>query len=84
MNPAVARTARKLADQQSARLADLPTGEPFYADITAVTPTLTVLWRGGTYAATGSHASYTPTIGDRVECHLVRSQLCVIDKIVAY
>jgi hypothetical protein len=80
VNRDLARAARRLADQQTARIADLPR-DSFYADVVTVAP-LVILWRSGTYEATGHHASYTPSIGDRVECHLVSDQLCVRDKIV--
>lgn len=75
----VVRAARRLADQQTMRVTELPKGRSFYATVTIVSP-LTVSWRGGTYQAAVHHASYTPSVNDRVECHLVDSQLCVIDK----
>lgn len=77
----LARAARQFADQQSERLADLPTVRHLVVDVTAVSgATVTVTWRTKTLTGTAL-ASYTPAAGDRVLCVLVDNQLIVIDRI---
>jgi hypothetical protein len=90
MRRELARAARRLADQQSSRLADVPASRGFLATVVAVTAggsdngntLITVRYRGADLPATGFYASYTPTVGDRVDCVLREDQLIVVDKIV--
>jgi len=84
---ALQQAAHRLADRQTARLAELPTLRAIVADVATVTPgaspggnaLVTVVWRGAELTATAYHASYTPAPGDRVECHLIDDQLIVVD-----
>lgn len=80
MNQQIARLARRNADQQTARLADLPTGRLFLATVTVTAP-LTVSWRGRQFTAAGAFTSYTPAITDRVLCALVDNQPVVLGQI---
>lgn len=80
MNRQLAAAARRLADQQTDRLAQRPT-EKFIATVTATSP-LTVSWRGSSVVARGRHASYTPGVGDRVSCALIDNQVIVENRIV--
>jgi hypothetical protein len=81
VNPALQRLARRQADQQTDRFAELPNARFFLATVTAVTP-LTVSWRGSAIAAAGACASYTPAVADRVLCVLVDNQPVVFDRII--
>lgn len=80
MSRRLAAAARRLADQQTDRLADRPTPQ-FIATVTSTSP-LTVSWRGSSIAANGHYAAYTPGVGDRVSCELIDSQVIVRDRIV--
>lgn len=78
----LARAARLFADQQSGRLADLPTMRGVIGTLTAVAGgDVTVSWRGSELAASAVAASYTPTVGDRVICLLTDNQLVVLDRL---
>lgn len=91
MNRQLAVAVRRFSDQSTGRLEELPTDRAFLATVSGVVAggspggnaLVTVSWRGGDYIAKGYHGSYTPTFGDRVECHLIDSQLIVVDKIRA-
>jgi hypothetical protein len=86
MNPALARWARKLADQQSARLANVPSSRLLRATVTTVTPggagdgnaKVSVTWRGEVLEVADYPDSYTPVNGHRVLCALVDSQLSIL------
>lgn len=87
----VRRAAFRLADQQAARLAELPSLRAVIATVATVTAgaspggnaLVTVIWRGVELTAAGYLASYTPAVGDRVECHLIDNQLIVVDTIAS-
>lgn len=72
----LAQVARRLADDDSARLAAVPAIPQFPATIFSTSP-LKVTWRGAAVAVAGKNANYTPVIGDRVSCRLVRDQLLI-------
>ena len=79
----LARIARRFADQQSGRIADLPGLQGVIATVTAVSgSTVTLSWRGGSLTATATCAAYTPAANDRVLCLLIDSQLIVLDQLV--
>jgi hypothetical protein len=86
----VARAARRLADQTSARLADTPTARLIVATVVTVTAgaspegnaLVQVSWRGETYTAAGYAAGYTPAPGHRVRCELVDNQLLIAYRIL--
>ena len=89
MNRDLAVAVRRFADRNSERLADVSSMRAIVATVSAVVvggspggnALVTVSWRGAVLTANGYHASYTPTVGDRVECHLIDDQLIVIDKL---
>jgi hypothetical protein len=72
----VARAARRVADQQTARLADAPNSKRIEAVIATVTAgagtdgnsLITVTWRGTTFTASGYNRTYTPVVGHKVIC----------------
>lgn len=84
----IARAAGRLADQQSDRLADVPTTRAVIATVTTVTAgaapggnaLVKVTWRGQELTAASYLASYTPSVGQRVLCLLIDNQLIVVDK----
>ena len=89
MNPAVARAARRNADQMTALLAEIPASRVLRATVASVTAggagdgtaLVTVTWRGGQYEATyGAH--YTPVVGHRVLCVIVDNQLEIVQRTV--
>jgi hypothetical protein len=75
----VARWARANADRQADRLAGQPSGDAIVT-VTVASP-LTVNWRGGTYVVKRL-ASYSPTVGDRVQLRVIDGQPIVQGKIV--
>src|SRR5690349_16289079 len=89
VNRDLAVAVRRLPDRNSEPLADVPSMLAIVATVTAVVAggspggnaLVTVSWRGAALTANGYHASYTPTMGDRVECHLIDDQLIVTDVI---
>lgn len=91
MNRQLAGAVRRLADQSSAQLENLPSLRAFVATVSDVVAAgspggnalVTVSWRGSDLVANAYHASYAPTIGDTVECHLIDSQLIVADKLAS-
>lgn len=72
----LSRAVRGLADDDSARLASVPVSPTFFATVSSTSP-LTVTWRGADVLAAGKGMGYTPAVGQRVECVLVRNQLIV-------
>lgn len=79
----LARAARRFADQQTGRIADLPTTRSLIVTVSDVTgAVVTVNWRGQDLVATAVCASYTPATGDRVLVQLIENQLVVIDRLV--
>lgn len=86
----LAQAARRFADRNSARLADVAGARLIITTVQTVTvggasdgnALVTVLWRGQEITTAGYPASYTPTVGDRVLCALVESQLLVVLPII--
>lgn len=85
LSRALGRAARRNADAQTARLAELPQDRFFFATVSTVTPgagpggnaLVKVTWRLGEYTARSYNAAYTPDVGHRVKCHLVDNQLTI-------
>jgi len=86
VNPALARASRKLADQQTARLADVPASRMLRATVATVTAggagdgnaLVTVTWRGQVLEVADYPDSYTPVVNHRVLCAVVDSQLSIL------
>lgn len=84
----LAQATRRFADQQSAKLEDLPNDRHLRATVTTVNPgagagggtTVTVTWRGGEYLVAGYPDSYTPAVGHRVLCVIVGDQLEILHR----
>lgn len=84
-SPQLARAARRLADQQSARIAAVRGPERIKATIAVITAgagtdgraTITVQWRGKQVLAAGWNAAQTFAVGQRVVCDLIDGQLTV-------
>ena len=82
----VQAAALRLADQQSARLADIPASRLLRATVETVTPgaasdgnaTVTVLWRGEELPVADYPDSYTPVAGHRVLCAVDDLQLSIL------
>lgn len=77
----VARTSRRLADQQSAKLAAIPAARLFFATVVSSAPggsdgnwTITINWKGTQMKASGYPAYYSAAANDRVLCALVDGQ----------
>lgn len=91
MNRQLADVVRRFADQSSSLLDSVPSLRAFVATVSDVVAAgspggnalVTVSWRGSELTANAYHASYAPTIGDTVECHLIDSQLIVVDKLAS-
>jgi len=85
LSRALGRAARRNADAQSARLAELPAVRQFFATVTTVTPgagpggnaLVTVTWRAAELTVAAYNAAYTPDVGHRVRCSLVDNQLVI-------
>lgn len=75
----LAQAARRLADQQSDRIAALPNTQVLFLTVSALAP-VTVSWRGGDVVANAVGASYTPGVGDRVICLYDGLTLTVLDQ----
>jgi hypothetical protein len=84
----VQRAAHRLADQQRARIDELPAPQ-IITTVTAVTPggaigggaLVTVRYRGAATVVEGYLASYTPVVGDRVAGVFIDSQLILLGRI---
>ena len=85
----VIRAARRNADQQTARLAEIPSVRMLRATVASVAPggagdgnaKVWVTWRGEVLEATyGAH--YTPVVGHRVLCVIVDNQLEIVQRTV--
>lgn len=74
--PDVSRAARRFADRQSERLAEVAPPPQFVATVTATSP-LSVSWRGRVLPVAGRNAAYTPAVGHRVKCVLLSDQLLI-------
>lgn len=75
----LARAVRGFADDDSARLADLPVTRFFTATVSNATAgSLAVTWRGKSVPMAGKAAGYTPAIGQRVLCALVDGQPLIV------
>lgn len=72
------RAARRLADQQTDAVAELPSTRVLYLTVTALSP-VTVLWRGVAIKVTDVSRSYTPVVGDRAICLYDGLTLTAID-----
>ena len=71
----LARVTRQLADDDTARLDDLPITRSFIGTVANATAgSYAVTWRGVDVPVAGKNASYTPVIGHRVKCELVDGQ----------
>lgn len=88
---ALARAARRVADQNTRKTAAADTGRRVVATVATVDPgaasdgnaVVTVTWRDGTAAAAGYASSYTPAVGHRVMCDLLPDgQLVVAYRII--
>jgi hypothetical protein len=66
MSRELAQASRRLADAQSARLAEVSKTRAAWATVVTVGPPATVSWRGATVTVSGKNAGYTPVVGDRV------------------
>lgn len=76
------RAARRLADQQLDRAAEMPDGRDLIVTVTVASP-LTVSWDGEDKVAFRRCASYaSPAVGDRVWCRLIHNQLIAVDKLI--
>jgi hypothetical protein len=73
------RAARRLADQSSDAVAELPSTRVLYLTVTALAP-VTVSWRGVAIKASAVCASYTPAVGHRVICLYDGLTLTVLDR----
>lgn len=81
----VARAARRLAEQQSDRFADVPASRRVVVSITAVTAggaadgnaLVKVKWRDKELTCKGYNRSYTPVVGHRVVCDVIDDQLLI-------
>lgn len=90
MNRELAAAARRFADAQSSRLADMPTAHQILATIVTVVAggasdgnaLVTVTWRGNPVVCAGYAAAYTPVVGHRVVCDLVANQLLVAYRVI--
>lgn len=85
----LARAARQLADQQSARIAAMDSGSSFYATVSDVSAgasiegqaVVKVSYRGTDTTAAGYPDSYTPVVGHRVLCLVTRDhQLAILHR----
>ena len=82
----VRAAAQRLADQQTARLADVPAARLLRATVETVTAgaaadgnaLVTVLWRGEELDVSDYPDSYTPVAGHRVLCAVVDTQLSIL------
>jgi len=86
-----ARAARKFADQQSSKIADLPDGTHARAQVTTVTPAgaadgvaalVKVTWRGNEVTVSDYPDSYTPALNHPVLCVLVDGQLSILHRAI--
>lgn len=77
----IAGAARRLADQNTSRLATaVPLTQRRPLTVTATSP-LTVDWRGGAKVVNGVNVAATVAIGDRVMCDIVQGQI-VVDYVI--
>lgn len=77
----LARVNRRFADQQEAKLADIPSLRGFFATVTSVTGGTFVSWHGNdSLKARAKNAAYTPAVDDRVLCILDGGQLVITGK----
>ena len=85
LSRALGRAARRNADAQTARLAEIPAVPQFFATITTVTAgagpggnaLVKVTWRAAELTVASYNGAYTPVLGHRVKCSIVRSQLVI-------
>lgn len=86
------QAARRFADAQTDRLAELPGARQLIATVTDVIAAgaadgnalVSVTWRGSTLVAAGYPDTYTPATGDRVKCSLVADQLLIDFRIIGH
>lgn len=81
----LARAARRFADANTDRLAEIPQDRDFFATVTTVVTgagpggnaLVKVTWRGVELTVRSYNAAYTPDAGHRVRCSLVDNQLVI-------
>lgn len=86
ISPRASQAARRLADQQSDRLAELPATRLFRSTVTTVTAgaavdgsaVIAITWHGQECTVADYPDSYAPASGDRVMCALVDGGLSVL------
>jgi hypothetical protein len=92
-HPALARAVRRLADQQSAKVAAVPAARLFRAEVTTVTAkgardgvaaAVKVTWRGQELQVTDYPDSYTPSVGHWVLCAAVDGSLSILHRGVGH
>lgn len=84
--------ARRFADQQSDRLADVPVSRHIRATVATVTEgaavdgnaVVQVTWRGAVLTVSDYPDSYTPVVGHRVLCVLVDGLLSILHHGIGY
>lgn len=85
----VQRAARRLADQQTARVADVPSTRLLIASVATVTAAagtdggavVTVRWRGDEVTAAAYLTSQAPVVDMRCLCALVDNQLIILGRL---
>jgi hypothetical protein len=88
VNPELATAARRFADQNSARLAEIPAAKLFAATVVSVVAgaasdgnaVVTVRWRGKDIKVAGYGAHYTPAVGHAVTCALFDDQTRIVQR----
>lgn len=73
----LAQAARRDADEQSARLAEIPRSRFVNVTVASLSPTK-VTWRGASVPISGKNFDYTPVVGHRVLCGMDDSDQLVI------
>lgn len=85
---AIARAARRVADQQTARLVDVGSARLFRATVTTVTPgaardglaLVMVTYRGQENTVAGYPDAYTPAVGHRVVCASIADAWSILSR----
>jgi hypothetical protein len=93
-HPVLAQAVRRLADQQSARLAGVNAVQLFRATVSyvvaagaadGVSALVQVSWRGNDrLTVVGYPDSYTPAVGHAVLCAVVDGQLSIVNREVGH
>lgn len=90
MNRELATAARRFADANTARIAEVPSERLIVATVTDVAAgaapdgnaLVTVTWRGSPCSVSGYLASYTPAEGHRVVCAYIDNQLIITGRVI--